>query len=57
MAAYFFQTDTAAHWGFFLGSCFIFVFAPAFKDENVVSDACQQAKEIHERSRVHLAPR
>lgn len=25
MAVYFFQTGTGAHWGFFLGSCFVFV--------------------------------
>lgn len=32
---------------FLLGTCFVFVFAPALKDENVVSDACQQAEEIY----------
>lgn len=46
MAASFFQTGMVAHW-IFLDSCFVFGFAPAFKDETVVSDACQQAEEIH----------
>jgi len=56
MSAWFLQTRTVARCFFFvvvgfffflLGTCFVFVFAPALKDENVVSDACQQAEEIY----------
>lgn len=48
-------------WGWsslgFFGLLLCFCFAPAFKDENVVSDACQRAEEIHEKSWARLAPR
>lgn len=49
-AVYFFPDRDWSSLGGFLGLLLCFCFAPAFKDENVVSDACQRTEEIHEQS-------